>query len=24
VCVVLIACHVKHGIRFRLHGPYYN
>ena len=24
VCVVLIACHVKHGIRFRLHGPDYN
>ena len=24
VCVVLIACHVKHGIRFRLHGPDYH
>jgi hypothetical protein len=24
VCVVLIACHIKHGIRFRLHGPDYH
>ncbi|MBQ2534012.1 MAG: ComEC/Rec2 family competence protein [Prevotella sp.] len=24
VCAILIACHVKHGIRFRLHGPDYN
>ena len=24
VCVVLIACHIKHGIRFRLHGPDYS
>lgn len=24
VCVVLIACHIKHGIRLRLHGPDYN
>ena len=24
VCAILIACHIKHGIRFRLHGPDYN
>jgi hypothetical protein len=24
VCAILIACHVKHGIRFRLHGPDYH
>jgi hypothetical protein len=24
VCAILTVCHIKHGIRFRLHGPDYN